>query len=42
VLDDLHFGAGSLVIPEPTSIALLGFGGLCLVFRRRRNQRQPV
>lgn len=35
-LEDVNFGIDVEVIPEPSSAALLGLGGLALLSRRRR------
>jgi hypothetical protein len=36
VFDDVLITAETGVIPEPTTTALLGLGGLALIFRRRK------
>jgi hypothetical protein len=36
VLDDLVLGGTAVAVPEPTTTALLGLGGLALILRRRR------
>jgi hypothetical protein len=33
---DIAFGSGAVVVPEPTSLAILGLGGLALIRRKRR------
>ena len=36
--DDMHFGAGVRVVPEPSTAALLGFALAALSFLRRRRR----
>lgn len=42
ILDDIQVSNNLSVVPEPTSIALLGFGslGMCVIARRRKRVRQ--
>jgi len=35
-LDEIRFGGDQAAIPEPTTTALLGLGGLALILRRRK------
>ena len=35
-LDEIRFGGDQAAIPEPTTTALLGLGGLALIMRRRK------
>ena len=35
-MDNLQIGAAAAAVPEPSSTALLGLGGLALILRRRR------